>query len=45
MLAVGGEDHPANRKVKMMVYLKELQREYKLSDAAIQHIIAICQNR
>jgi len=45
VLDPGGSHHPANRKVKMRVYLKELQREYQLSDDAIQHIIRICQNR
>eukprot|EP00803_Ostreobium_quekettii_P000070 evm.model.scf_521.2 EVM.evm.TU.scf_521.2 scf_521:9475-13474(+) len=45
VLDPGNTYHPANRKVKMRVYLKELQRAYQLSDDAIQHVIRICQNR
>lgn len=45
VLSVGGEDHPANRKVKLRVYMKELQEYYGLDDDAVQHICKICQKR
>ncbi|GMH40662.1 hypothetical protein BSKO_08566 [Bryopsis sp. KO-2023] len=45
VLSVGGEDHPANRKVKLRVYMTELQEHYGLDDEAVQHICRICQTR
>jgi hypothetical protein len=46
VFAVGvTEGHPANRKVKAWVHLRELQREYGLTDDALRHIAAICGPR
>jgi len=40
-----GEPHPLNKKVKCHVYLRDLQREFNLTDAALQHIALICGPR
>ncbi|PRW58621.1 28S ribosomal mitochondrial [Chlorella sorokiniana] len=37
--------HPANRRVKAYVYLRDLQEQYGLTDAALQHIAAVCGPR
>lgn len=46
VMAVGGhEPHPLNKKAKMSVYLRDLQVETGLSNAALQHIARICGTR
>lgn len=40
-----GEPHPLNKKAKCRVYLRDLQREFNLSDGALQHIALICGPR
>lgn len=39
------EVHPLNKKAKCKVYLRDLQREFGLSDAALQYIALICGPR
>lgn len=39
------EGHPSNKNVKAWVYLRDLQREHGLTDAALQHIAAVCGPR
>lgn len=39
------EPHPANKKARCSVYLRDLQREADLSDAALQYIARICGPR
>ncbi|KAL4859408.1 hypothetical protein ACK3TF_000515 [Chlorella vulgaris] len=46
VLSVGvTEGHPANRRVQAWVYLRDLQREHGLTDAALQHIALVCGQR
>ncbi|KAL4426864.1 hypothetical protein ABPG77_006650 [Micractinium sp. CCAP 211/92] len=46
VFAVGtNEAHPANKKVKAWVHLRDLQHEHGLSDAALQHIARVCGPR
>ena len=42
---LSGEPHPLNKKAKCRVYLRDLQQEFGLSDAALQHIALICGPR
>ena len=42
---LSGEPHPLNKKAKCRVYLRDLQQEVGLSDAALQHIALICGPR
>ena len=37
--------HPMNRKVRCQVYLRDLQEEAGLTDAALQHIALVCGPR
>ncbi len=37
--------HPVNKKAKCWVYLRDLQEECGLTDAALQHIALICGPR
>lgn len=37
--------HPLNRKAKLQVYVRDLQDECGLTDAALQHIALICGPR
>ena len=41
----GSWDHPANRKAVCRVYLRDLQREMGLTDAALQHVARVCGPR
>ncbi|EFN59453.1 expressed protein [Chlorella variabilis] len=46
VLSVGvSESHPANKRVKAWVHLRDLQRDQGLTDAALRHIAAICGPR
>lgn len=46
VMAVGvNEAHPANSKVRLRVFLKDLQREAGLSEAALQYVARICGPR
>jgi hypothetical protein len=46
VMAVGVDTpHPANKKAKLRVYLRDLQQEADLSDAALQYIARICGPR
>lgn len=38
---LSGDAHPLNKKVKCRLYLRDLQTEFGLSDAALQHIALI----
>lgn len=37
--------HPVNKKAKCWVYLRDLQQECGLTDAALEHIALICGPR
>jgi hypothetical protein len=47
VLVAGPDDlsHPLNRKARCAVFLRDLQREAGLTDAALQHIALICGPR
>lgn len=46
VLAAGvSESHPANWKVRCRVYLRDLQRERGLSEAALQHVARVAGPR
>lgn len=46
VMAVGTtKDHPANKKATCQVYLRELQEQEGLSDAALQHVARIAGPR
>ena len=47
VLQVGPDNlqHPMNRKVRCQVYLRDLQEEAGLTDAALQHIALVCGPR
>ena len=47
VLQVGPDnlEHPMNRKVRCQVYLRDLQEEAGLTDAALQHIALVCGPR
>lgn len=46
VMVVGvNESHPANAKAKCRLYLRDLQRQCGLTDAALQHIAAVCGPR
>ena len=47
VLQVGPDnlEHPMNRKVRCHVYLRDLQEEAGLTDAALQHIALVCGPR
>ena len=47
ILQVGPDnlEHPLNKKVRLMVYLRDLQEEAGLTDEALQHIALVCGPR
>ena len=47
VLQVGPDNlqHPMNRKVRCQVYLRDLQEEAGLTDAALQHVALVCGPR
>ena len=47
ILQVGPDnlEHPLNKKVRCQVYLRDLQEEAGLTDAALQHIARVCGPR
>ena len=47
ILQVGPDDleHPLNKKVRLQVYLRDLQEEAGLTEDALQHIALVCGPR
>lgn len=45
MVQGGLASHPKNKKVKLRVYLRDLQAETGMSDEALQHIARVCEKR
>ena len=47
ILQVGPDnlEHPLNKKVRLMVYLRDLQEEAGLTDDALQHVALVCGPR
>jgi hypothetical protein len=47
VLVAGGDElsHPLNKKARLRVYLRDLQEECGLTDAALQHMALICGPR
>ena len=47
ILQVGPDnlEHPLNKKVRLQVYLRDLQEEAGLTEEALQHIALVCEQR
>ena len=47
ILQVGPDnlEHPLNKKVRLQVYLRDLQEEAGLTEEALQHIALVCGPR